>query len=86
VSRSMESQGDVTRARETVEALQQQFNDLQAQFDAEANELASQIDPLTEELMTIEIKPKKADISVQLVALVWVPHWKDPEGALTIAL
>jgi hypothetical protein len=70
VSRSMESQGDVTRAKETVEALQQQFNDLQAEFDAEANELAAQIDLLTEGLETIEIKPKKTDISVQLVALV----------------
>jgi len=86
VSRTMDAQGDVTRAKETVEALQQQLADLQAQFDAEANELASQIDPLTESLETIEIKPKKTDISVQLVALVWMPHWKDPEGALTTAI
>lgn len=86
VSRTMDAQGDVTRAKETVEALQQQLADLQAQFDAEANDLAAQIDPLTESLETIEIRPKKTDISVQLVALVWMPHWKDAEGALTVAI
>jgi hypothetical protein len=86
VSRSMEAQSDITRAKDTVEALQQQFNDLQAQFDEEVNALTSKIDPSTEALETVVIKPKKTDISVQLVALVWMPHWKDADGTLTVAL
>jgi hypothetical protein len=86
VSRSMEAQTDIERAKETVEALQQQFNDLQARFDEEVNALSAKIDPLTEPLETLVIKPKKTDIAVQLVALTWVPHWKDPQGALSSAI
>jgi hypothetical protein len=86
VSRSMEAQSDITRAKETVEALQQQFTDLQAQFDEEVNALSAKIDPATETLEPVVIKPKKTDIDVQLVALVWMPHWKDAQGALTVAL
>ena len=85
VSRSMEAKSDIDRAKETVEALQQQLADLEAQFEEESNALASKIDPLTEGLETVVIKPKKTDISVQLVALVWTPHWKDSQGTLTAA-
>ncbi len=86
VSRSMEAQSDISRAKETVEALQQQFNDLEAQFDEEVNALSSRIDPATEMLEPVVIRPKKTDITVQLVALAWMPYWKDAEGALTVAM
>ncbi|BAI60504.1 conserved hypothetical protein [Methanocella paludicola SANAE] len=83
--RAMEEGKDVERAGETAEAVQQQLNDLQAQFKEEANALAEKIDPMTEALEAISVKPKKADISVQLVALAWAPYWVDAQGGLTPA-
>jgi hypothetical protein len=83
--RALEEGKDVSRAGDTVEAIQQQLNDLQAEFAAESNALAEKIDPLTEALETILIKPKKADISVQLVSLVWAPYWQDAQGSITPA-
>ncbi len=83
--RAMEEGKDVERAGETVEAVQQQLNDLQAEFTAESSALADKIDPMTEALETISVKPKKADISVQLVALAWAPYWQDAQGGLTPA-
>jgi hypothetical protein len=49
--------------------------DLEAQFKAESEALAAAIDPLSEPLESISIKPPKADITVKLVALAWAPHW-----------
>ncbi len=83
--RAMEEGKDVERAGDTVEAVQQQLNDLQAEFTAESNALAEKIDPMAEALETISVKPKKADISVQLVALAWAPYWQDAQGGLTPA-
>jgi hypothetical protein len=85
VSRAVESGKDIGRASDTVEALQQQLNELQAQFTDESNYLVTKTDPQTEALDSITVKPKKADITVQLVALVWVPHWKSSQGVLTSA-
>ena len=85
VGRSMEAKGDINRAKETVQALQEQLSDLEAQFEEESNTLAAKIDPATESLETITIRPKKTDISVQIVALVWMPYWKDQQGTLTDA-
>ena len=78
--RAMEEGGDVSRANDTVESVQQQLTDLQAQFEAESAALAEKVDPLTEALETVTVKPKKTDIIVQLVSLAWAPYWQDEQG------
>jgi hypothetical protein len=75
----------VARAGETVESLQKQIASLEAEFEAETAALAEKIDPLTEPLETLSIKPKKTDILVQLVTLAWAPYWQDEQGTLSPA-
>ncbi len=74
ISRTTEQQGDVNRAQDSVEYVQEQLKELNSQFEAEKKEMGLAIDPLTETLEASEIKPKKTDISVQLVSLVWAPY------------
>lgn len=74
VGRSAQQQSDVTRAKETVEAYKKQLEELNAEFEREADALASRVDPATETLETVLLKPKKTDIEIRLVALAWVPY------------
>jgi hypothetical protein len=85
VSRSMKESQDVARAGENVQSLQQQYADLEAQFQAETATLESKIDPLAEKLETSIVKPKKTNITVRIVALVWAPHWLSPDGTASSA-
>jgi len=85
-SRSMREQQDVGRAQDTIESLDQQLAALNAEFEAKVAELQALGDATAEPLETLTIKPRKADITVQLVALAWVPHWRDAQGNLTPAL
>ncbi len=82
---AMEQSKDVGQATETVEAIQQQLADLQAQFAEETAALEAKMDPQNETFETVAIRPKKTDISVQLVALVWAPYWQDNQGQATPA-
>jgi hypothetical protein len=84
-SRSMREQQDVGRAQDTIESIDQQIAALNAEFEAKVAELQGAGDPTAEPLETLSIKPKKADIAVQLVALAWTPHWRDAQGNLTQA-
>jgi len=34
---------------------------------------------------TVTLRPKKTDVTVQLVALLWVPVWQDKLGNITQA-
>ena len=85
VGRSMKEQQDIGRAAESVEALQAQLAELEAELQAEARALEAKTDAQSEPLETISIKPKKTNISVQLVALAWTPFWLDESGDKTAA-
>jgi hypothetical protein len=37
---------------------------------------------MSEVLQTVTVRPKKADITVQLTALTWAPFWQDESGQL----
>ena len=75
--RAMNQAGDVTRAQETVEAVQQQLNDLEAQFQAEVNAVSAGVDSSTEPLETLELRPTRTNVNIRLVALVWLPFDRD---------
>jgi len=83
--RIMKEAQDVQRAKETLATYQQQFQELENEFRAEMQQLQLKIDPLSEELETVTLRPAKKDISVKLVALVWVPGWQAPDGSLVPA-
>ena len=83
--RAMKESKDVSQAEDNVAALQQQLAALEAEFKAEADALAAATDPLTEKLETLSLKPSKSNISIKLVALAWVPHWRDESGTETPA-
>ena len=80
VGRAVQQSGDVKRAEETVGALRSQLDALEVQFQEDANALAAAADPMTEPLEKITVKPKKTDISIELVALAWAPHLVSPTG------
>jgi hypothetical protein len=85
VGETMKQTGDVTRAKETVEALKQQNAELDEQFQAESAAVERATDPHSEPLDTVTIAAKKANISPRLVALVWSPFWRLPDGSTVAA-
>jgi hypothetical protein len=85
VGRSIKESGDVSRAEETVAALRQQYTDLDAEFRAESEDVKRAIDPLTESLETVKLKPKKTNINAQVVALAWTPYWAQADGTTASA-
>jgi len=83
--RIFKEKDDVNRAKETVETRQQALDQLEQEFKAEMDELASRIDPATEELQKISLRPAKKDISVKLVGLAWLPYWRAQDGTVSAA-
>ena len=80
VGRSVKEEGDVGRAKENVQALQQQLDELEARFKEDLDALGDKVDPKTIELQSKSVKPKKTNIAIRTVALAWAPHWQSPGG------
>ena len=77
VGRSMKESQDVDRAEENVSVLDQKLADLNEEFKTETDKLERTLDPQTEELGKVSLKPTKANIAIKFLALVWVPYWND---------
>ena len=80
LSRAGKEAADVRRAQESLEVLEQQLRELENEIEVEARSIEDRVDPRVEALETVEVRPKKTDISVALLALAWLPHWKDVQG------
>jgi hypothetical protein len=73
---------DVTRARETAEAIREQLNQLELQLQGDIQKLEETYDPASEELKEIKVSPKSTDMSLRLFGLAWMPYRKEVDGAL----
>jgi hypothetical protein len=82
--RAMQQRGDIALAAEDVEKYQQMYDDLQAKLQTEIDDLQAAGAPDAIPLEPFELRPKKSEIAVDRVALVWMPWWSGG-GSLTRA-
>ncbi len=84
VGRTMKESEDVKRAGESVGAVLQQIDALEADLREQTSALEATMAGAP--LETVTVAPKKTGISVQLVALTWMPFWEEPSGTRTPAV
>ena len=72
VSRQRKEYGDVNRAEETVETITARIVAMNSDLQQEIDQLKERYDPLSEDLIVKEIKPRRSDINIKTVALVWI--------------
>jgi hypothetical protein len=65
-----------------VAALQQQLLDMEQRLKSDTDAVAAAADSMSEPLDALSIRASKPNITVTLVALVWVPQWRGADGAL----
>jgi hypothetical protein len=71
---------DVARADESLEVVRQRLADLQAESEAEIAALTASFEGEAIALRKVSVTPRKSDIAVGQLALVWVPWRKDADG------
>jgi len=84
--RAVQQKADIDRAREDVVVLQNQLRDLEAELSEEIARIAAEYERFDSDLEEVAIAPRKSDITVDRVALVWVPCRRDSAGRLLDAL
>ncbi|MCE5252593.1 MAG: ATP-binding protein [Actinomycetia bacterium] len=82
VGRSIDQSGDVKRAEESLTVLQQKLADLEAEEQEAIDALESKFDATGESLERVLMRPRKSDITVDSLGLVWMPYWQDESGSL----
>ncbi len=81
--RAVQQSGDVTRASDSVGAIQTQYSDLEARLQTDIDALGASYDAQQETFDRTPITAKSGDVRVQLVALAWLPYATDASGVVT---
>jgi hypothetical protein len=79
--RTAKEQSDIAAVTEDLDDLRRQKAELESEFNAELMALEGSTDPLRQTVETVALRPKKTDVAVRFTALVWLPHWRTPEGS-----
>jgi len=80
VGRAAREKGDIDRAQQEAAELQTQLDQLQAELEQELAALRASGDEGTADVSEKTITPRKADIAIGKVALVWTPWRVDAHG------
>jgi len=73
VGRASRQRADVTHAEADIRAIQQQADDLNAELETEIARLGDEFDPDAVRIEAVPVRPRKSDISIEELALVWRP-------------
>jgi hypothetical protein len=73
VSRASKERSDVAHAEADLQAFNDQIAAMNRELETEIQELREQLDPQAVVVESVTIRPRKADISVEDMALIWCP-------------
>lgn len=80
VSRGSKEKADVAHAEETLEEYERRLVELNEEVEQEIQDIESELDIENLDIEEDELRPRKSDLSVSDIALVWVPWSVDATG------
>jgi hypothetical protein len=78
--RAARERGDISRARDDADALQQQLEALEVEFEGRLEAMRDKLEGKEVVCEELPIRPRKTDLSVERVVLVWTPWRVDAQG------
>jgi hypothetical protein len=81
-----QAKADIEESEEVIDELEDQIDELEEQAKLELDELADKWGELIEEVEEIEVRPRRADVRLELFALGWLPCWEVPVGEQVVSL
>lgn len=81
-SRIRKESMDVRRAQETLETTKLRLTELDERLESDIERIEAALDPDSESLQEILIKPKSRDMTLEFFGLVWMPYRRDARRQL----
>ncbi len=80
IGRAASQRGDIGRAEDSLESLNERWADLQREFDVQVKAQGAKLNVANLKLDEFRIRPRKSDIQVQKFGVVWLPYSRDAAG------
>jgi len=81
------AKADIAESEAEIARLQEEIEEMRQSLEEEAKAITDEWAATLEEIETYPVKPRRADVNVELVALAWAPYWeigyRSASGSLT---
>jgi hypothetical protein len=84
-ARAREQGADVDEARQKLDELAQERDQIQSELAAEIESLGARLDPSKLELKRVDVAPRRSDVTDLDAVLVWLPVARTPGGGATLS-
>jgi hypothetical protein len=71
-----QAKADIEESEEVIEDLQAEIEELEKEAEREVEELTEKWGELAEEVEEVEVRPRRADVRLNVFALAWLPRWE----------
>ncbi|RME82475.1 MAG: hypothetical protein D6775_10780 [Caldilineae bacterium] len=71
-----QAKADIEESKEEIARLQEEIQDLQDALQEEIDAITEKWADALDRIEVYEVKPRRADVDVQTVALAWLPYWE----------
>ena len=78
--RASKEKDDIARAKDNLDALQEKFEDLEREFNDELDQVAQKVSLNALDFEDLSLPPRKSDISIEALTVVWLPWKVDADG------
>jgi hypothetical protein len=75
-----QAKADIEESEETIEELDAKIEALEEEANREMEELKEKWGELIDEFEEVELRPRRADVRIDLFALAWLPRWEVQVG------
>jgi hypothetical protein len=75
-----QAKADIEESEEVIEELEKEIEELEQEAKEEIEELTEKWLRLIDEVEEVEVRPRRADVQINLFALGWLPHWEVRAG------
>jgi hypothetical protein len=75
-----QAKADIKESEDVIEELEQQLAELEEEATRELEDLTAKWSALIDEVEQEEVRPRRADVRIDLFALAWIPHWQVQAG------
>ncbi len=81
-----QAKADIEESEEVIDDLENEIEELKAEAREELEELTEKWSELIDEVEEIEVRPRRADVRINLFALAWLPHWEVTAGEQVLSM
>ncbi len=67
---------DVEESEEEIARLEKEIQEMEEEVRVEAEAIASRWEETLDDIQPYEVKPRRSDVGVDLVAVAWLPYWE----------